>query len=272
MSTAPTALLEIRDLSVHYPGRANWFFQTAEPKRAVDGISFTIPKGKTVGLVGESGSGKSTTARMVLRLETPTSGQVTFDGTDVTALAANKMRDMRRRMQLVYQNPYASLDPRFTVEQIITEPLVSFGIGSKRERHSKAVDLMEQIALPAKMLSRQPAELSGGQRQRVAIARALALDPEFIVCDEAVSALDVTVQAQILELLVRLQDERGLTYLFISHDLAVVRQISDHVAVMRSGRIVEAGTVDEIFGAPREEYTQELLRAIPGQRWAQTAP
>lgn len=243
----------------------------ARTLRAVSAVSFELRRGETLSLVGESGSGKSTTARMVLRLETPTSGQVTFGGVDVTALSSAKMREMRRRMQLVYQNPYASLDPRFTVEQIIAEPMVAFGIGSKRERLARAGELVDQVALPRKMLRRLPVELSGGQRQRVAIARALALDPEFIVCDEAVSALDVTVQAQILDLLVQLQEERGLAYLFISHDLAVVRQISDRVAVMRQGRLVETGTVESIFGHPQEHYTQELLGAIPGRRWASTA-
>jgi peptide/nickel transport system ATP-binding protein len=239
--------------------------------RAVDSVSFDVHRGQTFSLVGESGSGKSTTARMVLRLETPTSGDVNFDGVEVTNLSGRKMREMRRRMQVVYQNPYASLDPRFTVEQIITEPLVSFGIGSKDDRAAKARELIDQVALPAAMLRRLPVELSGGQRQRVAIARALALDPEFVVCDEAVSALDVTVQAQILDLLVRLQEERGLAYLFISHDLAVVRQVSDQVGVMRAGRIVESGSVEEIFEDPKETYTQELLRAIPGRRWSSAA-
>jgi peptide/nickel transport system ATP-binding protein len=242
----------------------------ARTLRAVDSVSFDLRRGETLSLVGESGSGKSTTARMVLRLETPTSGQVSFDGIDVTELPSAKMREMRRRMQVVYQNPYASLDPRFTVEQIVTEPLVSFGIGTKSERLARASELVDHVALPKKMLHRLPAELSGGQRQRVAIARALALDPEFIVCDEAVSALDVTVQAQILDLLVRLQEERGLAYLFISHDLAVVRQVSDRVAVMRKGQLIETGTADSIFGDPQEEYTQELLGAIPGRRWVNT--
>ncbi|BBY89409.1 ABC transporter ATP-binding protein [Mycolicibacterium tokaiense] len=264
--TVPTpALLAVNELSKEFalPRTATG----PRTLRAVDGVSFELRRGQTLSLVGESGSGKSTTARMVLRLETPTSGQVDFDGIDVTGLPAKEMRQMRRRMQLVYQNPYASLDPRFTVEQIITEPLTAFGIGDKHERASRAAELVEQVALPSAMLRRLPAELSGGQRQRVAIARALALDPEFIVCDEAVSALDVTVQAQILELLVQLQEERALAYLFISHDLAVVRQVSDHVAVMRHGKLVETGSVDAIFGDPQQSYTRELLRAIPGRRW-----
>ena len=268
-SATPAAnwpLLVVANLSKEFPLPRT--ASGARTLRAVDSVSFDVHRGQTFSLVGESGSGKSTTARMVLRLETPTSGDVNFDGVEVTALSGRKMREMRRRMQVVYQNPYASLDPRFTVEQIVTEPLVSFGIGSKGERDSKARELIDQVALPAAMLRRLPAELSGGQRQRVAIARALALDPEFVVCDEAVSALDVTVQAQILDLLVRLQEERGLAYLFISHDLAVVRQISDQVGVMRGGQIVESGSVDEIFEDPKEIYTQELLRAIPGRRWS----
>ncbi|MBN7794810.1 dipeptide ABC transporter ATP-binding protein [Microbacterium esteraromaticum] len=235
------------------------------PFRAVDDVSFRVRKGTTHALVGESGSGKTTTARLITRFQHPDAGDITIDGIDVTHAAGKDLRALRRRIQLVYQNPFASLDPRQRIEDIVAEPLVNFRIGTKAERRDRAVDLLERVALPSDVARRTPRELSGGQRQRVAIARALAIDPDIIVLDEAVSALDVTVQARILELLASLQSELGLTYLFISHDLAVVRGISHTVSVMRHGRIVEDGPTQRIFEDPQHDYTRELLAAVPGR-------
>ncbi|MFL4998450.1 MAG: dipeptide ABC transporter ATP-binding protein, partial [Microvirga sp.] len=247
----------VQDFSVH--GRREAF-------RAVDDVSFTVQRGTTHAIVGESGSGKTTTARGIVGFQRPTSGRILVDGVDVTTLRGENLRRFRKTIQLVYQNPFASLDPRQTIFQIVEEPLLNFDPVPREDRARKVHAILERVGLPQSILTRKPRALSGGQRQRVAIARALVLDPQVLVLDEAVSALDVTVQAQILELLEELQQALGLTYLFISHDLAVVRQISDTVSVLHNGRQVDSGRVEDVFLRPGSAYTRELISAIPGQR------
>lgn len=231
---------------------------------AVDDVSFSLRKGSTLALVGESGSGKSTVANMVLNLLDPTSGKVFYKGTDLSTLGSRELFEMRRKLQVVFQNPYGSLDPMYSIYRCIEEPLVVHKTGNRKEREARVAELLDMVAMPRSTMRRYPNELSGGQRQRIAVARALALNPEVIVLDEAVSALDVLVQNQILQLLAGLQEELDLSYLFITHDLAVVRQTADDVAVMRQGKLVESGTVDEIFANPTESYTRDLIDSVPG--------
>ena len=235
--------------------------------RAVDDVSFRVRRGSTHAIVGESGSGKTTTIRIVSAFQRPTSGQVVIDGLDLSSLRGETLRLFRKKIQLVYQNPYGSLDPRQTIERIVEEPLLNFERLPRRERLAKVAATLEKVRLPTDLLQRRPHALSGGQRQRVAIARALVLDPQILVLDEAVSALDVTVQAQILDLLDELQRELGLTYLFVSHDLAVVRQIADTVSVLNGGRLVETGGVEDVFSNPKSSYTRELIDAVPGKKF-----
>lgn len=254
--------VRVEGLTKDYKIRQGGF--RSEAFRAVDNVSFEIPKGKTLALVGESGSGKSTVAKMVLKLEEPTAGTIEIDGRDVSRLSGAQAFGLRRRMQPVFQDPYGSLDPLRNIGNTIAEPLQIHNVGDRKSQNARVLELLDQVALPRVLATRYPNELSGGQRQRVAIARALALKPDIVVLDEAVSALDVLVQDQILQLLADLQSELELTYLFITHDLAVVRVSSDLVCVMEQGKIVEQGTVDEIFSNPQQEYTDRLLQAIPG--------
>lgn len=257
----PTAI-EITDLTKVFKIRRGNF--RSEDFTAVDSVSFAVAKGTTTALVGESGSGKSTIAKMALGLERITSGRIAIEGEDLGSMKRSGLMRLRRRMQPVFQDPYGSLDPMRNIGDIIGEPLRIHKVGSATERRARVRELLDQVALPQQLIGRYPNELSGGQRQRIAIARALALKPDIVVLDEAVSALDVLVQAQILQLLAELQSELELTYLFITHDLAVVRVIADNVVVMQKGRVVETGTTDDVFGSPREAYTQNLLDAIPG--------
>jgi peptide/nickel transport system ATP-binding protein len=260
--TAP--LLHVENLEVYFPLRRGLLQRTVDYTKAVDGVSFKVYRGQTLGLVGESGCGKTTTGRAILRLIEPTGGRVVYDGTDLATLGSEQLRAMRGKMQIVFQDPYGSLNPRMTIESAITEPMVIQGIGkNKKERRERAAELLREVDMEPSYLRRYPHEFSGGQRQRICIARALAAGPEFIICDESVSSLDVSVQAQVLNLLKELQNKRGLTYIFISHALAVVKFMADMMAVMNDGKIIEFGPSENIYANPREKYTRKLINATP---------
>jgi oligopeptide transport system ATP-binding protein len=265
--TVPTddgALLTVTDLHKHFPVRKGILWdKTVGYVKAVDGVTFSIPEGKTLGLVGESGSGKSTTGYCILQLIRPTGGSIRFQGRELTELKREELRRMRQDMQIVFQDPYSSLDPRMTVGGIVAEPLEVHGLGSRKSRGESVRRLLEVVGFNPNFTNRYPHEFSGGQRQRIGIARALALNPKLIICDEPVSALDVSIQAQILNLLKDLQQDFGLTYLFISHDLAVVRTMSDEIAVMNQGKLVEVGPAEQVYTQPKDEYTKALFTAVP---------
>jgi len=256
-------LLEVRGLKMHFPIKAGILRRTVGHVKAVDGVDLTVREGETLGLVGESGSGKSTLARCVLRLLEPTEGEVLFGGEDVLKMGRKEMLRARRQMQIVFQDPYASLNPRMTVGSIIAEPLKTHGVGTSAERKRRAQELLETVGLSPEHYNRYPHEFSGGQRQRIGVARAVALNPKLIICDEPVSSLDVSIQAQVVNLLQDLQGEFGLTYVFIAHDLSVVKHISDRVAVMYLGKIAELSDRSSLYGRPRHPYTNALLSAIP---------
>jgi len=258
-----TKLLEVKNLKKYYPIKKGIFKRTTGHVYAVDDISFELHKGRTLGLVGESGCGKSTTGRAILQLHAPTGGEVLFNGTNLVNLSQKQLRPMRQKMQIIFQDPYASLNPRLTVEQIVSEPIIVHKLLPKDEIIDRVAELLGLVGLEAELMSRYPHEFSGGQRQRVSVARALALNPELIVCDEPISALDVSIQAQVLNLLIRLQKELGLTYLFIAHDLSMVHHVSDEMAVMYLGTIVEEGASDDLYRNPLHPYTKALISAEP---------
>ncbi len=257
-------LLSVRDLKTYFPIRSGLLQRVTDHFRAVDGVSFTIDSGETLGLVGESGCGKTTVGRTLLRLIPATGGSVTFEGRDVFAAHGSELQKLRRNMQIVFQDPAGSLNPRMRIASIVGEPLVIHGmVSDKAELRERVENLLERCGMPRAAADRYPHEFSGGQRQRIGIARALALEPKFIVCDEPTSALDVSIQAQIINLLSDLQSEFGLSYLFISHDMAVIQHVCKRIAVMYKGKIVEEGTREEIIGNPQHKYTQSLLSAVP---------
>jgi oligopeptide transport system ATP-binding protein len=256
-------LVEVDHVKVHFPILGGIFKTKKGVVRAVDGVTFEVRKGETLGLVGESGCGKSTIGRAMIRLREPTEGTVRFDGVDLMKLGSSPLRRMRRRMQIIFQDPYGSLDPRMTVGSIISEPIETHRLARGEAKQRRVAELLELVGLNPRYVNRYPHEFSGGQRQRIGVARALAVEPEFIVCDEPISALDVSIQAQVLNLLTDLRERLGLTYLFIAHDLSVVKHISDRVAVMYLGKIVEVGPPDIVYGGPGHPYTRALLSAVP---------
>jgi oligopeptide transport system ATP-binding protein len=262
-NAASEVLVSVTNLKKHFPIMKGVFKKQVGAVRAVDGISFDIRRGETLGLVGESGSGKSTTGRVILQLEEATEGTVFFEDLDLGQIKGGELRALRPRMQMVFQNPHSSLNPRMTVGTIISEPLREHGASKGAERQQRVEELLGLVGLEAKHASRYPHEFSGGQRQRIGIARAIALNPDFIVCDEPIAALDVSIQAQVVNLLENLQDVLGLTYLFISHDLSMIRHIADRVAVMYLGKIMELSDVDELYNDPKHPYTKALLSAVP---------
>jgi oligopeptide transport system ATP-binding protein len=263
-STAGGPLLEVTDLVKHFPIKSGLLIdREVDQVRAVDGISFSVNKGETLGLVGESGSGKSTACRAVLQLLKPTSGSVKFEGQEIAGLSRRELRPLRREMQMIFQDPYASLNPRKRVGQIVGDQLKIQKVASGKSLRTRVEELLERVGLSPEHYNRFPHEFSGGQRQRIGIARALALGPKLVFCDEPVSALDVSIQAQIVNLLDDLQDEMGLTYVFVAHDIGVVRHISDRIAVMNRGKIVETGEADQVCEHPRDDYTKKLLAAVP---------
>ncbi|MHB8928607.1 MAG: ABC transporter ATP-binding protein [Bacillota bacterium] len=266
MSEAGPNLVEVRDLRKWFPVTGGIISRAVAHVKACDGVSFDIRRGQTMGLVGESGCGKTTTGRVILRLEEPTSGTVQFDGRDIFKLGREELRKLRREMQIIFQDPYSSLDPRMTVGDIVGEPLTVHGVAKGKEKDARVMELLEVVGLTAQHARRYPHEFSGGQRQRIGVARALALNPKLIVCDEPVSALDVSIQSQVLNLLRDLQEQFGLTYLFIAHDLAVIKHISDRIGVMYLGKLAEVADEPDLFAGPLHPYTQALLSAIPVPR------
>ena len=261
---ASKTLIDVRELKMHFPLTQGIILQRVVGYvRAVDGISFSIERGQTLGLVGESGSGKTTIGRTIVRLYKPSAGQIMFGDKDMAPMGGEELRQLRRRVQMIFQDPFASLNPRFTIGSLIAEPMHIYRIGSNKEINDRTVELLRVVGLRSEYIDRYPHEFSGGQRQRIAVARALSINPEFVIADEPVSALDVSVRAQVLNLLQRLQQQFNLTYLFVSHDLSVVRHVADRIAVMYLGKIVELADRDELYASPKHPYTQALLSAIP---------